>query len=237
MLLGMAMSSLTLPSLCAAPAAGSPSGKGERDAHPASPSATSCSLAGHLQEMTLQEGTSACLEEAQSQPAAAGAGAGSVEAAGGGTAPPAAAAASVKQEPGQGVAGPSSRASAGGRCRGSSTALTPRVKAEPVDSIAAAEEGFGQVQLQASPELAQESPEEEMPTQGYQSEVPSGEPWGDENSAAAGNATHISGHHSRLDKAGRSGAARRSGRLSASTQVHGPVKTEPAPVTSGLKPS
>ncbi len=109
----------------------------------------------------------------------------------------------------------------------------------PVAETSAAEEGFGHVQLQASPELAelQELPEEEMPTQGYQSEAPSTECWPDENNAAAGNATLISGPHSNFDEAGKSGAAWRGGRLSASTQAHGHVKTEPAHVTSGLKPS
>ena len=109
----------------------------------------------------------------------------------------------------------------------------------PAAEASAAEEGFGQVQLQASPELAklQEVPGEEVPTQGYQSEAPSGEAWADENNAAAGNAIHISVPHSKFDEAGRSGAARCNSRLSASTKVHGHVKTEPAHVTSGLKPS
>ena len=117
------------------------------------------------------------------------------------------------------------------------------VKAEPMDSTpaaeaSAAEEGFGQVQLQESPELAklQELPEE-VPTQEHQSEAHSVEPWSDENNAVAGNAIHISSQHTRLDEAGKLGAARRSGRLSVSTRVHGPVKAEPTPVTSGLKPS
>ena len=238
MLPGMVMSSLTMLSLCAVPVAGGPALRGDRDARPAS----SCSLAEHLQEMTLQEGTS---PHVKAQPAVASAGASSAEAAGRGMPPPAAVAARVKQEPGQEVAGPSSTTSAGGRRRGSRPALTPRVKAESMDSTPAAEasaeeEGFGQVQLQASPEVArlQQLPEEEMPTQGYQSEAPSGEPWADENNAAAGNATHISSQHGKCNEAGRSGAAAlRSGRLSASTQVHGHVKTEPAHVTSGLEPS
>ena len=107
----------------------------------------------------------------------------------------------------------------------------------PAAEANAAEDAFGQVQLQASPGLANELPEEEMATQGYESEAPAGEPWADENDAAAGNATHISGQRSKCDGAGNSGAAQRSGRLSASTQVHGHVKTEPVHVTSGLKPS
>ena len=208
---------------------------------PARPPASSCSLAGHLQEMTLQEGTSPHVEEAQPQPAAASVGAISVEAAGRGMPAPAAVAARVKQEPGQEVADPSSTAPAGGRRRGSSTALIPRVKAEPMDSTpiaepSFAEEGFGQVQLQASPEPAelQGMAEEEVPTQEYQSEEPVREPWANENNAAAGNAIQISGRHSKSGGAGRSRAARRSSRLSASTQAHGNVKTEPAHVTSGL---